>query len=108
MLSIKKSTTKKVKLGLDYQVEIPGKKIKRCSSSNKKIATVTDKGLIHTKKAGEVRITITLKKGSDIKLKLKVIDPTVPVWGSRLRAASRSHTAAICRRSETSNLSAAR
>lgn len=78
VLSIKKSTTKKVKLGLDYQVEIPGKKIKRCSSSNKKIATVTDKGLIHTKKAGEVRITITLKKGSDIKLKLKVIDPTVP------------------------------
>lgn len=77
-LTVKKSTTKKVKLGTDYQVKIPGKKIKRCSSSNKKIATVTDKGLIHTKKAGEVRITITPKKGSRIKLKLKVIDPTVP------------------------------
>ena len=77
-LTIKKSVTKKVKLGVDYQVKIPGKKIKRCSSSNKKIATVTDKGLIHTKKAGEVRITITPKKGDRIKLKLKVIDPTVP------------------------------
>jgi len=77
-LSIKKSVTKKVELGLDYQVKVPGKTIKRCKSSDRKIATVTNKGLIHTIKAGEVRITITLKKGSDIKLKLKVIDPTVP------------------------------
>ena len=77
-LTIKKSATKKVILGLDYQIKVPGKTIKRCQSSNKKIATVTDKGLIHTKKAGEVRITITPKKGSRIKLKLKVIDPTVP------------------------------
>ena len=77
-LSIKKSTTKKVELGLDYQVKVPGKTIKRCKSSDKRIATVTDNGLIHTKKAGEVKITISLKKGSDIKLKLKVIDPTVP------------------------------
>lgn len=77
-LIIKKSTTKKVILGLDYQVRIPGKAIKRCQSSDKKIATVTDKGLIHTKKAGEVKITITPKKGDRIKLKLNVIDPTVP------------------------------
>lgn len=77
-LSIKKSTTKNVILGVDYQIKVPGKTIKRCKSSNKKVATVTDKGLIHTIKAGEARITITLKKGSDIKLKLKVIDPTVP------------------------------
>lgn len=77
-LSIKKSATKKVILGVDYQITVPGKTIKRCKSSDKKIATVTDKGLIHTIKAGEARITITLKKGSDIKLKLKVIDPTVP------------------------------
>ena len=56
-LIIKKSATKKVILGLDYQVRIPGKTIKRCTSSNKKIATVTNKGLIHTKKAGEVKIT---------------------------------------------------
>ena len=77
-LSIKKSSTKNVILGVDYQIKVPGKTIKRCKSSNKKIATVTDKGLIHTIKAGEVRITITLKKGNDIKLKLKVIDPTVP------------------------------
>jgi len=77
-LSIKKSATKKVELGLDYQIKVPGKTIKRCKSSDKKIATVTDNGLIHTKKAGEVKITVTLKKGSDIKLKLKVIDPTVP------------------------------
>ncbi len=77
-LSIKKSATKKVILGFDYQVKVPGKQIKRCKSSDKKIATVTDKGLIHTKKAGEAKITITLKKGSDIKLKLKVIDPTIP------------------------------
>ena len=77
-LSIKKSTTKNVILGVDYQIKVPGKTIKRCKSSDRKIATVTNKGLIHTIKAGEVKITITLKKGSDIKLKLKVIDPTVP------------------------------
>lgn len=77
-LRIKKSASKKVTLGYDYQIVIPGKKIKSCKSSNKKIATVTDKGLIHTKKAGSVKITITPKKGSKLKLKLKVIDPSVP------------------------------
>ena len=77
-LIVKKSVTKKVNLGQDYQVKVPGKTIKRCKSSDKKIATVTDKGLIHTIKAGDTKITISLKKGSDIKLKLKVIDPTIP------------------------------
>lgn len=77
-LIVKKSATKKVILGLDYQIEVPGKTIKRCESSNKKIATVTDTGLIHTKKAGEARITITPKKGNRIRVKLKVIDPTIP------------------------------
>lgn len=77
-LSIKKSASKKVTLGFDYQIVIPGKKIKSCKSSNKKIATVTNAGLIHTKKAGSVKITITPKKGSKLTLKLKVIDPTVP------------------------------
>jgi len=71
-LSIKKSSTKKVAVGEDYQIVIPGKTIKKCRSSDKKIATVTNKGLIHTKKAGEVKITITPKKGSKLTLKLKV------------------------------------
>jgi len=77
-LVIKKSGTKQVLLGVDYQITIPGKTIKTCKSDNKKIATVTSQGLIQTKKAGETKITITPKKGSRLKLKLKVIDPKVP------------------------------
>lgn len=77
-LSVTKSCTKKATLGLSYQIVIPGKTIKRCKSSDKKVATVTNEGLIRTKKAGTAKITVTPKRGSKLTIKLKVIDPNAP------------------------------
>ena len=78
VLVVRKSGTQKVILGVDYQITVPGKTIKSCKSDSKKIATVTNQGLIHTLKAGETKITVTPTKGDRLKLKLKVIDPKVP------------------------------
>ncbi len=47
-------------------------------SSNKKVASVDRNGIVTTKKAGKAKITITLGKKTKIKLKLTVIDPTIP------------------------------
>lgn len=77
-LSISKSVTRQVTVGFTYQISVPGKTIKSCKSSNKKIATVTNAGLLTPKKAGSAKITVTPKKGSKLTLKLKVLDPTTP------------------------------
>ena len=77
-LSLRKSATREVVLGRDYQIVILDKTIKSCKSGDKSVATVTKQGLIHTLKPGTVKITVNPKKGSRLKLTLKVIDPTVP------------------------------
>lgn len=74
-LSVSKSCTKEATLGLSYQIVVPGKKIKACQSSDEKIATVTKKGLIETKKAGTADITVTPDKGKALVLTLKVVEP---------------------------------
>lgn len=77
-LSVSQSGTRRVTLGLSYQIVVPGKTVKTCKSDNKKVATVTKQGLIQTKKAGTAKITVTPAKGSKLKLTLKVTDPKVP------------------------------
>ena len=77
-LSIRKSGSRTLTLGLSYRIVVPGKVIKTCKSSNKKVATVTADGLIETIKAGTAKITVTPKKGSKLTLKLTVIDPSAP------------------------------
>ena len=74
-LSISKSCTQEATLGVDYQITVPGKKIKTCKSSDKAVATVTKKGLIKTKSAGTARITVTPEKGKKLVLTLNVTDP---------------------------------
>ena len=87
-LSVSKSCTRQVTLGLSYQIVIPGKTIKTCKSGNKKVATVTKQGLIQAKKAGTAKITITPTKGSKLKLTLKVTDPKVPTAVAIVEGAS--------------------
>jgi len=77
-LRFRKSCTMDATLGLSYQIAIPGKKIVTCKSGNAKIATVTKKGLIQTKKAGNVRIVVTPDRGHRLTLKLKITDPNAP------------------------------
>ena len=87
-LSVSKSGTRRVTLGLSYQIVIPGKTVKTCKSDNKKVATVTQQGLIQTKKAGTAKITVTPTKGSKLKLTLKVTDPEVPTAVAIVEGAS--------------------
>lgn len=77
-LSLTKSATKHVTVGLSYQIVVPGKAIKSCKSSDKKVASVTSAGLVKAKKAGTAKITVTPKKGGKLTLTLKVEDPNKP------------------------------
>ena len=87
-LLISKSATKKVTLGLSYQIVVSGKTIKTCKSSNKKVATVTGNGLVQTKKAGTAKITVTPTKGGKLTLTLKVLDPRTPTAVAIVEGAS--------------------
>lgn len=77
-LTLTESCTMQVTQGLSYQIIVPGKKIKTCKSGNKKVATVTKRGLVQAVKVGTAKITVTPKKGSKLVLKLKVVDPNTP------------------------------
>ncbi len=71
----KKSATIKVKKSFQIKVKESFKKgdvIKSCKSSNKNVATVTNKGKITGKKAGKATITVTMKSGAKVKFTVTV------------------------------------
>ena len=79
VITVTKKTTKKVKLGTEYQLAVKGKTLKSASSGAKKVATVDGKtGLVTLKKAGTAKITLTTTDKKKIVVTLKVVDPTVP------------------------------
>ena len=61
-----------------------GDSVKKCKSSNKKVATVSKKGVISARQAGKVRITIYTKSGKKATCKVTVTaKKKVPgAWGS--------------------------
>ena len=75
---MKKSATKAVNLGDPIQIAVDGQAVKSYKSSDKKVATVTAKGRVATKKAGTAKITITLKSKKTLTLTVKVVDPNAP------------------------------
>ena len=52
--------------------------VKKYRSSSRRVASVTDEGLVTAKKAGKATITVTTKNGKSATLKVEVQDPTVP------------------------------
>ena len=66
-----------VNVGTDYQIDLDGKTGKKFKSSNKKVATVDEDGLITVKKAGKARITFKVGKKRRT-VTLKAVDPTIP------------------------------
>lgn len=66
--------TKKVTVKVQLE---PGDKVKKYTSSNTKIATVTSKGVVKGKKAGTVKITVETVKGAKAACKVKVSPKTV-------------------------------
>lgn len=78
-LTLKKSASKSVYLGRDVLIRLSGgKSAKGFSSSNRKVATVTNAGLVTPLKEGTTKITVKLRKGKKLVLKLTVKDPTKP------------------------------
>ena len=78
-ITLKKATTKKnVTLGLSYQVQVNGETIRRCRTSDKKIASLSKAGVLTLRKAGKATITVTAESGSSYKLKLTVKDAPTP------------------------------
>ena len=77
-ISMKKSVTKTVTVGVPVRIVYAGKTIKSCKlkkTSYKKLATVTGSDLVTPKKKGTVKITVTPKKGKAITLTLKIVPP---------------------------------
>ena len=70
--SIKIKKNKSVKLKPKFNAKAYNKKVS-WKSSNKKIATISSKGVLKGKKVGKVTITCIAKDGSNTKSKIKVI-----------------------------------
>ncbi|MBO5488264.1 MAG: substrate-binding domain-containing protein [Eubacterium sp.] len=68
-ITLKKGKTKKIKYTI-YPANAVNKKVK-FKSSNKKVATVSSKGVIKAKKKGKATITVTTVEGN-VKAKIKV------------------------------------
>ena len=78
-----KDATKKVKVKDTIQIIVDGYKVKKYETDNKKVATVTDKGLVKAVGAGTAKITITTtkkikKQYKTLVLTVKVTDPNAP------------------------------
>lgn len=67
----KKSIT--ITKGFRDTIKVNGGKIKSCSSNNKSIATVTDKGKITAKKNGTTKIKVKLTNGKTLTCKVTVV-----------------------------------
>lgn len=67
--TVKLQTSKTYSLKVRYA---KGDSIKKCTSNNKKVATVTKKGKIKAKKKGTATITVVLKSGKRAKCKVTV------------------------------------
>ena len=67
----KKTTT--ITKGFSETIKVNGGIIRSCSSSNKKVATVSNKGKINAKKNGKATIKVKLTNGSTLSCKVKVV-----------------------------------
>lgn len=60
--------------GFTFQLKVDGGTIKKCSSNDKNIATVTQKGKITAKKTGQTKINVKLTNGKTLTCKVTVKD----------------------------------
>lgn len=67
----KKTTT--ITKGFSETIKVNGGIIRSCSYSNKKVATVNNKGKINAKKNGKATINVKLTNGKILKCKIKVV-----------------------------------
>lgn len=76
-LTITKSVTKKVSLGVPYRIAVKGRTITGCASSKRGVATVTDDGLVTLHAMGKAKITVKTGK-KKLTLTLEVTAPPTP------------------------------
>ncbi|MBR3272535.1 MAG: Ig-like domain-containing protein [Clostridia bacterium] len=78
-----KNTTKKMNLGDTIQIIMDDRDVRGYVTSDKKVATVSQKGLVTAKKAGKAEITVILNEKSmggykTLVLTVKITDPNAP------------------------------
>ena len=66
-----------------------GDKVKKWTSSNKKVVTVTSKGVIKGRKKGTARVTVTLASGKKATIKIKVQKTNVKTTKLKLNVAGK-------------------
>ena len=77
-LHMRGNTSRRINVGDPLQIVVDGQKVKSYSSSNPTIASVNCNGWVRAYRAGTATITVTLKSGKKLKLKLTVDDPNAP------------------------------
>ncbi len=75
---VSKNATEKVSVGSTIHIATDGRAVKSFSSSNRKVAAVSQDGTVIAGKPGTAKITIRLKNKKKITLKVKVEDPYAP------------------------------
>ena len=73
-----KSAKHTMTMGEKLQINLNGLTAKKYKSSKKKVATVSDTGLITAVSGGKAKISVTISKKKTLTLTLTVVDPTMP------------------------------
>ena len=77
--------SKTIYVGSSYTLKLTGTTIKKASSSNKKVATISSNGKVVAKKAGTATITLTGKNNKSYKCKVTVKKPYINVTKKTLK-----------------------
>lgn len=77
-LHMRGNTSKRINVGDPLQIVVDGQKVRSYSSSDPTVASVNCNGWVTAYRAGTATITVTLKNGKKLKLKLTVDDPNAP------------------------------
>lgn len=77
--------SKTIYVGSSYNLKLTGTSIKKASSSNPKVATVSSKGKVVAKKAGTTTITLKGKNNKSYKCKITVKKPYINVTKKTLK-----------------------
>ena len=72
-VTVKNKQTVNLYVGQSVQLKVKGKKIKKCASKNKGVASVTKKGVVTAKQVGTAKITITLKNNKKVNVTVSVL-----------------------------------
>jgi len=80
-LTVSGKKTVKLKVGVSYQLVVPGRKIERCKSANSKVVKAYANGLITVRKKGRTTVTVKAKGKKAFVLTVKAVKAPVELSG---------------------------